>query len=675
MDKLNQFVLDLYRSQPSTVTGSNSPWAEPTALEKQAYSRVFDGLGQDNDFLSKFEGTPLAPHAVALAERELAAEQRRLQRRMQRMAEDTWEQESIEQDQIQLQKQQLLLQLYKMKATTPTPQPGDAAIGQPDPAQMQQGAPEADPQAPKTAMDTREGVNFLRQSSALLGAGVGALGGGVAGAYKAGPDHRMSGALRGAAAGGVVGGLSGAAMGHGFARSGLVDAALIEDLAARQAAISDVAAKGARDPVTRNLILGGLAAAPVGGLAAGYLAGGTAKELPKQAELAKLSFTNPLAAGVALGAGVGAIGGGLAGARRGGPGHRMSGALRGAAAGGAVGAAGGAAMGHGMNLVGMADIMKMKDPVMQTMAARAAGAGMTGGQKALVYGGLGAAGVGGLAAGHAAGGTAKQSAMAARRREQLGSEIGGGDIGSFPVHEPTPKLSALPHINDVLHTPRATRGSVPSEDHLLEMGGNPYLPHHARKAILDAYLQERAAGSTASADEVMQDHLEAGRAGNQAGGALAGGFLVGPLLGAGLGGLAAHHLKHDIGLGASLGAIAGMPLGALAGGYLGGKRSVTPMTEAEAQRHIDKANLHREMYPQLMKDDAAKEHLLHQLSARHYENALDEARQQAEEDYYDRQRRYGRGKYSSEEAAIRSFAQHLQKTSSRGRKLAHLLGF
>ena len=544
MDKLSQFVVNTYSAKPAAKTAAAIHLVEPTAIEKRAYSRALDSIGQDADFLAKFEGTPLAPNAVALAEQELAMEQRRLQRRVQRMAtqqSDNWEQDSVEEDTLRIQKQQLLLQLYKMKATTPAPQPGDATIGQPDPAQMQQLEAEADPQAPKTAMNASEGANYLRRSSALLGAGVGALGGGVAGAYKAGPDHRMSGALRGAAAGGVVGGLSGAAMGHGFARSGLADAALIEDLAARQAAISDVAAKGARDPVTRNLILGGLAAAPVGGLAAGYLAGGTAK----------------------------------------------------------------------------------------------------------------------------------QSAMATRRREQLGSEIGGGDTGSFPVQEPTPKLSALisklaamPSLADVMREPTAYRGKV-DPSHLEEMGGNPFLPHPARRAILDEYLKGRAAASqVASPDELIRDHAADAKMTNQFGGAALGTF-AGPIIGGALGTAAAHFAKsRDLGPGMVLGTALGVPAGALVGGYLGGKRAITPMTPDEAQRHIQDAHLHREMYAPLAADEAAKEHLLHQLTAKHYEDALQRARAEQYDDFEeDDEPSYRSRNYAAKTAAIQDFARGLRKSA------------
>lgn len=144
MDKLSKFLIDSYNApsnQPAPPSGS---FVEPSILEKRAYMKASMGSSMDQDFLARFEGTPLAPQAVALAEQELSMQSQQLQKRMQRDAQrkmdDTWEQDCLAQDAIALQKQQLLLQLYKMKAMTPTPQPGDAAIGEPQP-QMQPAMP------------------------------------------------------------------------------------------------------------------------------------------------------------------------------------------------------------------------------------------------------------------------------------------------------------------------------------------------------------------------------------------------------------------------------------------------------------------------------------------------------------------------------------------------------
>jgi hypothetical protein len=392
MDKLSQFVINTYSAKPAAKTAAAIHPVEPTAIEKRAYSRALDSIGQDADFLAKFEGTPLAPNAVALAEQELAMEQRRLQRRVQRMAtqqSDNWEQDSVEEDTLRIQKQQLLLQLYKMKATTPAPQPGDAVIGQPAPT-------------------------------------------------------------------------------------------------------------------------------------------------------------------------------------------------------------------------------------------------------------------------------------------QLGSEIGGGDTGSFPVQEPTPKLSALisklaamPSLADVMREPTAYRGKV-DPSHLTEMGGNPFLPHPARRAILDEYLKGRAAASQVAApDELLRDHAADAKMTNQFGGAALGAF-AGPIVGGALGTAAAHLAKsRDLAPGMVLGAALGVPAGALVGGYLGGKRAITPMTPDEAQRHIQDAHLHREMYAPLAADEAAKEHLLHQLTAKHYEDALQRARAEQYDDFEeDDEPSYRRSRsYAAKTAAIQDFARGLRKSA------------
>lgn len=114
------------------------PIEEPNAFDKLAYAGVMNGLCTDESFLSQFEGTPLAPQAVALAEQELAMEQRHLQARMARdaqMQNDSYMRESNEREGLRLQKMQLCIELHKMKAMgqgAPTP-PGQAVIGEPQP--------------------------------------------------------------------------------------------------------------------------------------------------------------------------------------------------------------------------------------------------------------------------------------------------------------------------------------------------------------------------------------------------------------------------------------------------------------------------------------------------------------------------------------------------------------
>lgn len=131
---------------------------EPTYIEKLAYMRADDDIKASMSFLAQFEGTPLAPQAIALAEQELAQDQRRLQKQMvrdaQRQTEDT-SSDWTESEGIRLQKQQLQLELYKMKAMTPAPQPGDAEIGTPDPAaQMVQQAQAQDMQGTELGAPT-----------------------------------------------------------------------------------------------------------------------------------------------------------------------------------------------------------------------------------------------------------------------------------------------------------------------------------------------------------------------------------------------------------------------------------------------------------------------------------------------------------------------------------------
>lgn len=114
------------------------PIEEPNAFDKLAYASAMNGLCTDESFLSQFEGTPLAPQAVALAEQELAMEQRHLQARMARdaqMQSDSYMREGNEREGLRLQKMQLCIELHKMKAMgqgAPTP-PGQAVIGEPQP--------------------------------------------------------------------------------------------------------------------------------------------------------------------------------------------------------------------------------------------------------------------------------------------------------------------------------------------------------------------------------------------------------------------------------------------------------------------------------------------------------------------------------------------------------------
>jgi len=152
MDKLSSFLVSNFRSTLPTAAPAEVPLPELTEQEKRAYGIASLGACDDENFLSQFEGSPLYPQAIALAEQELAMKQRHLQQRMQRAAQERlndYSQECNESEALQLQKQQLALELHKSKAMgvgAPTP-PGQAVIGTPDPAAAM-AAPAPEPEAP-----------------------------------------------------------------------------------------------------------------------------------------------------------------------------------------------------------------------------------------------------------------------------------------------------------------------------------------------------------------------------------------------------------------------------------------------------------------------------------------------------------------------------------------------
>lgn len=167
MESLNKFMSETV-GPAATREVVTSPLS---ALEDGLMKRAFHDICTDESWLAQFEGTPLAPQAVALAEQELAVAQRQLQERMARAAQQTpnWEQECAERDGIRLQKQQLAIELYKMKAMTPAPKPGDAVIGQPEipnaaslgggaSAGAAGGAPVEEVTAPKVAQASKIGA-------------------------------------------------------------------------------------------------------------------------------------------------------------------------------------------------------------------------------------------------------------------------------------------------------------------------------------------------------------------------------------------------------------------------------------------------------------------------------------------------------------------------------------
>lgn len=143
MDKLNSFLTGLH-SKTMKIASAQVSIPELSLIEKRAYAKALAGTCMDESFLEQFEGSEMLPQAIVLCEQELAMEQRQLQQRMQQMAQaqnDTWQKDSIEQDGLRLQKQQLVLALFKSKAMTPAPQPGDAEIGTPDPAAQMMAQP------------------------------------------------------------------------------------------------------------------------------------------------------------------------------------------------------------------------------------------------------------------------------------------------------------------------------------------------------------------------------------------------------------------------------------------------------------------------------------------------------------------------------------------------------
>lgn len=125
--------------QLSKFMGGKIAVEELNAFDKIAFGKALGETCMDEGFLTQFEGTPLAPQAVALAEQELAMEQRHLQARMARAAQtrtDNYDQEWNEREGLRLQKMQLAIELHKMKAMgqgAPTP-PGQAVIGEPQPS-------------------------------------------------------------------------------------------------------------------------------------------------------------------------------------------------------------------------------------------------------------------------------------------------------------------------------------------------------------------------------------------------------------------------------------------------------------------------------------------------------------------------------------------------------------
>jgi len=221
--------------------------------------------GTPKSFLEKFQGTPLFEQALALEQQELQAEmtdmQKRQERRQQNAADDSLYDAK---DRIRVQKRLLELELAKQQmgggqaapaappAPSATPAQGAGAPGEVPPEGIEAGASgvagktaafaktaqgqqllkigsAAGAIMAKTALDlggitsalgglgsaasgalkgmgglggaASKAMSFASKNPALVGAGLGAAGGALAG----GPNHRLSGALGGAALGGGAG--------------------------------------------------------------------------------------------------------------------------------------------------------------------------------------------------------------------------------------------------------------------------------------------------------------------------------------------------------------------------------------------------------------------------------------------------------------------------------------
>jgi len=137
MDELNAFLISTFGAKTASATPIEV--VEPNAYDRFAFKRAFHEGAMDEKFLQAFDGSPLAPQAIALCEQELAMEQRHLQERMARSAQQPmydYSKECDEREAMRLQKLGLTIQLHKMKVMgvgQPTP-PGQAVIGTPDPA-------------------------------------------------------------------------------------------------------------------------------------------------------------------------------------------------------------------------------------------------------------------------------------------------------------------------------------------------------------------------------------------------------------------------------------------------------------------------------------------------------------------------------------------------------------
>lgn len=328
---------------------AGTPIAEMYAhLDKTAYLDAPCGPdGTPKTFIEKFKGTPLFDQAVALEQQELQAEitdmQKRQERRQQNAADDSF---YDVRDRLRVQKRLLELELAKQEvgAAAPPAEPaqGAGALG-PVPAegveagaggmvgktasekvgfadsfgrdlartdfakaahatQLRQVGTAAGSVMAKTALNlgavggalkglassgaAQKALSFAAKNPAAVGAGLGAVGGAIAG----GPDHRLSGALGGAALGGGAGAAVGK-LGPGIAtRMGQGQGFLQAAQGSASGALTNARAASMPNPH------GALSAAPVKMPAATYADPGVLHMKPGAAAGApSLAAPNPMA--------------------------------------------------------------------------------------------------------------------------------------------------------------------------------------------------------------------------------------------------------------------------------------------------------------------------------------------------------------------------------------------
>lgn len=652
------------------------------------------------------QAVALAEQELAMEQQAL---QRRMQRAATAQ-QDNWEQDMVQQDGMRLQKQQLLLQLYKMKAMTPAQQPGDAVIGQPQPgaapAEAQLGAeigggvegggPVAE-QGPKLA--------YLVPSLAGLSAAGGAVLGGVTGLASSDTDHRTRGMLRGAGLGAVAGGLGGAAVGHGVNTLGggaaNMNRVIREGFSGH---VSPEAIRGIREPMMNatdstighamGLITTGSILGTTGAIGGGILGRGQEPKVAAYARAMRKQAALVHVPAVPSGSSAGRIGGAVGGVALAGAGaygiHKLMQAHKkntaDAVAQGVQQAKQAAPEETGYIPQEMAWHEKFR-PLAGIMGGAAAGgltggalAGSTFGRKspvlAGVAGGLGAVGGaigGGMLAQRSLPESAKinqahmirkslheglagiQAEMAAHpenaEKYQTDHDSYVAGISKMDAHIADRERAYMASkqaasIDDVMKRMKGLNVDDEMHNDVQELGGHPGLPHEARHAILEKYLQHRATAPLMSPEDALQEERGVRAVSGGAAG-IFGGLPLGALAGGAVG-----HLTRGMGGSAGGGAVVGAGVGVLGGGVLGGVLGHRSAKPEHAAANIAAAKAHQEMYQPLLKDEVMKERLLGQLQAQHYQNALD-----AQEE------RNIRGDYDKYSAAVRKYAAKMKKAT------------